>query len=158
LNELKIRDPALDQEVTGRIELELCFKPSINVAPELRFDTNLDDISVITLNSLPMSPEEEPPEINEDDLTKSMQVYHHNRIYERAVLTESAESRALAQPEIVSLFKKILGYMVSNQEYIAIRNFLDMAVAWGQGIEVGNMALFVGFVLLQRYYKNIPMY
>jgi hypothetical protein len=47
---------------------------------------------------------------------------------------------------------------MSNEEYFALKNFLDLATAWGQGVEVSGVSLFWSFMTIQKYFKNLPMY
>jgi len=164
LNELKIRTPEIEEAWTGRIELEINYQPTTEGTPVVKFlaFSNPSNISTITLSS-PLAAEEDgrvavitsakggkltpvkvrpPPSLG-------------HRMFDPAVATDAAELRALGQPEVISLFKRLLGYVMSNEEYFGVRNFLDLASAWGQGIEVSGMSLFVGFVLLQKYFKTV---
>lgn len=170
LNELKIRGPELEEDLTGQVELEISYQPTTESTPVIRF-LAFENVSTITLT--PNMPDSEDQEKNEASGTPGLDVATEEgktmvvkapksttppnyRIFDPAVVTEAAESRALGQPEVISLFKRFLGYVMSNEEYVAVRNFLDMATAFGQGIEVGSMALFVGFGLLQKYFKTLP--
>ena len=74
-----------------------------------------------------------------------------------AVTPDSSEVKAVAQGEVVSLFQTFLGYVMSNEEYYALKNFLDLATAWGQGIEANGLDLFWAFVVIQKYFRTIPM-
>ncbi len=146
LHELKIRGPELEEDLTGTIKLEINYEPQEENSPVIRFllSENLN-VSAVTLTDVVDASDEEEPVVNT------------NRRFDPAVATEAAESRALGQPEVISLFKRFLGYVMTNEEYFAIKNFLDMATAWGQGMEVSNTALFIGFIILQKYYKSVPM-
>lgn len=155
MNELKIRDPAITEEVSGAVELEIGHVSNGEDGPISFVFPNFSNISQITLSStFP-----EAPAVDEElVVTKGKTpVNFPHRMYDPAVTADSAKDRAIAQTEVISLFKRMLGYVLSNEEYIGIKNFLDMASAWGQGIEVGSVSLYVGFVMLQKYFKSIPM-
>lgn len=146
----------------GQIELEIRYLPTTEEAPIIKF-LKLDNISAISL--APTEPAEGADGHDDAlDTTDSVIVKKKdpqgndtpsNRRFDPAVATHTAESRALGQPEVISMFKRMLGYVMTNEEYFGVRNFLDMATAWGQGIEASSYELFIGFVLLQKYFKTL---
>lgn len=150
LTELRIRDALLEDVRMGDIELEVNYRPTTEAHPVVRLST-FANVSLVELQSALPSP------LAGDALVRAPSPGNPNRIYDPSVATESADSRSLAQPDVVSLFKRILGYVMSNEEYFAIRNLLDLVTTWGQGVEVGSLSLFVGYVVLQRYFKTLPV-
>lgn len=59
--------------------------------------------------------------------------------------------------ERMGMLKRLSGIVFNDAEYQSIRALLNLATALGQGIEVGNLALTIGYILLSHFYANQPM-
>lgn len=68
-----------------------------------------------------------------------------------------AQSEIMASREINSLLKRISGWVFTNDDYLVVQNILNGMAGFGQGIEVGSFALTIGFLLLQRFYRTLPV-
>lgn len=69
----------------------------------------------------------------------------------KAVQAELASSREMHQ-----LMRKISGWFLDNDDYQVVLNLFNSLAAYGQGVEVGRMALTVAFLLVQRFHRGLP--
>lgn len=68
----------------------------------------------------------------------------------KAVQAELASSR-----EMHRLMRRISGWFLADDDYQVVLNLFNSLAAYGQGIEVGRMALTVAFLLVQRFHRNL---
>lgn len=153
LNELGIRDPHPEEATKGKIELEITYTLQSGEPTATRFSL-LENISTVTLDQYQGSIlSAHSAAIDKEPL----QLPEPTKIFPPAVVPETSDVKLVTQTDVISLFKKFLGYVMSNEEYFALKNFLDLATAWGQGIEVSGVSLFWSFMMIQKYFKGLPM-
>lgn len=68
----------------------------------------------------------------------------------KAVKAELASSH-----EMHRLIRKISGWFLDDDDHQVVLNLFNSLAAYGQGIEVGRMALTVAFLLVQRFHRGL---
>lgn len=70
---------------------------------------------------------------------------------------KKAEGELAVSREINSLLKKISGWFFRNDDYLVVENIINGMASFGQGIEYGSFALTIAFLLVQRFYRTLPV-
>ena len=69
---------------------------------------------------------------------------------------EAVQAEIASTKELHSLIKRVSGWVLTESDYQVVQNLLNSYAGYGQGIEVGRIALTVAFLLLQKYYRLLP--
>lgn len=62
-----------------------------------------------------------------------------------------------ASLEVSSLLKRVAGWVLNEGDQEQVKRLIDAFGAFGQGIEVGRLAMFKAFLIMQRFYKSLPI-